>query len=508
MPEQWISKTMRKIPKECKVAFLSTLCVGLVAHMYKFTNHLPNFDSLMSHYYPRYNMIHQGRHLQSIPAALRGFTDMPWVIGLLSLIYLGITMALLVRILEIHNELCIVMSSALVVVSPSVISLWSFMYLADCFHFACLLAVFSVYISLQKKYGWIIGALCLTLSLGIYQGYLQTTIAVILLWTMKETFSNTCKLKEKSFWITIGKLLGMGAVAAILYKVSLALMIRMEQASLTGHQGMDSMHFPNLSEILYAWKRSMIDSAYYFLGPLSKPSAYGILNLIIFLCLGALLVVCVWKRRGEYKISNLLLCGICMILYPCISHLFYFVTEEVIFHSLMQFSLVLLYVFLFWLYEKTGETGKLVHWVSFASAFLMVFSLIVSANMGYRVQTMSYEKTYALMNRIVTRMETLPDYGSAEKFALVGYVPGTDKSWYGESPLLTGYTECYIITQQKHVVAMLDDYFDVELEGVSEETLQDLKEDDRVQQMPCWPAEGSVIQIDDTIICKVAEDEN
>ena len=124
MPEKFLMKIWNRLRNhmEIKWAVGSTFIVGLIAHMYKFTNHIPNWDSLMDYYYPTHNMIFQGRQFQFLPAAFRAFKDIPWIIGLLSLLYLSMIVLLMVKLFEIHGCLSIAMISALVVVSPPVTS--------------------------------------------------------------------------------------------------------------------------------------------------------------------------------------------------------------------------------------------------------------------------------------------------------------------------------------------------------------------------------------------------
>ena len=52
MPEQVLLRIKQRIRPEWKIVVVTTFLFGLIAHMYKFTNHLPNWDSLMEYYYP------------------------------------------------------------------------------------------------------------------------------------------------------------------------------------------------------------------------------------------------------------------------------------------------------------------------------------------------------------------------------------------------------------------------------------------------------------------------
>lgn len=499
MKEQGKNIFFQKIKKEWLWAFGTTVLIGLIAHLYKFVNHLPNWDSLMDYYYPSHNMIHQGRQFQCVPAFFRGFADVPWVIGLLSLIYLGIMIAMLVELFDLHNRLTIIMTASLIVVSPSVISHWGYMFTADCYFFAAMLAVASVLVTLRAKYGFAWGSMLLALSIGIYQGYLSLAIGVILLWLVTQLLAHRNVLKQT---ISLGV---MGVLALVLYKISLEIMCRLEGIPVENHQGIGSIRFPGGSELLGAIKQSYVDTLYYYVGSIANMNLYGVLGAVVLLLLCTYLILWIYHKQIYRQWKELMLIGICLFLFPCASHIFYFVTDEIVYHALMQFTLSVIFVLLFWLLERTAGQYKKMRTVAWISAGLLVYVLIIAANMGYQAQTRSYEKTYALLNRMVIRMEALPDFDEATHIAVIGNLPGTDDSIYGTGPALAGFTDGYFITHQKHIVSMLDDYFGLHLIGVDDARLAEIQTKSDIQMMGAWPQSESVKQIGDTIIIKLSE---
>lgn len=494
-----------KISQEAKIAFCTTLIVGLIAHFYKFVNNLPNWDSLMVYYYPTHNMIQQGRHLQGIIAAIRGYVDAPWLIGILCLLYMGVAAALLTETFQLQNPIVIILTSATIVVSPTVISGFGFMYMADAFAGAYVLAVAAFFVTLRYQNGWIVGGLLLAFSMGSYQAYLPVAATLVLLWMIKTIIDSKQGKLGKKFWQQVGKYVLMGITAGIVYKVSLSVLQRIQRAVLIDHQGMGSMHFPNLQEVINALKKSYVDSIYYFVGSVSHINGYSIVNIICIICFISLLIITLIKSKINRQPGKLILILISLAIYPCISHLFYFATNEVQYHALMQFSLVLFYLFLFWLVERNITDHIVLSKIAIFAGTLLVYVLIVTANQAYRAETLSYEKTYAMVNRIVDRIEQLPEYEDAQQIAVVGYLEQTDGSIYGTNPGLAGYTDSFFITHHKHVVAMLNEYFGVNLQGVSDEKLKQLEEMPEIQKMDVWPKKNSIMQKGNIIILKLGE---
>lgn len=94
---------------EWKVAFISTFLIGLLTHIYKFTNTLLNHDSLYSFYHDQ-NIVQSGRWFLSIACSISSYFDLPWVTGLLSVVFISLTTVVITEIFEIKNPVVIALS--------------------------------------------------------------------------------------------------------------------------------------------------------------------------------------------------------------------------------------------------------------------------------------------------------------------------------------------------------------------------------------------------------------
>lgn len=503
MPEDWMENLKRKIKPEWKTVFLSTFVIGLFTHIYKFTNQLPNWDTLMDYYYPTNNMIHQGRHFQFLTCGISGFTDMPWVIGILCLIYLAAAGALISDLFGLKRKMTLVLTGGLLATFPTFTGCFAFMYMADAFYSALLLSVLAVWLTVRAKrerLGTAAGALLLGVGMGSYQAYLSFAAALALLFLFHELIFEERSVKE--LLRPCGRLLLMAAGAGIFYFVSLKIMIAVEGIPLNGHQGMGTMGIPSLRQAAGAFISSYVDTVYFFVGSISSINFYGFLNSLLLLLLAAGLLarlLCAWraKRRAPF-----LLAAACLILFPPAAHMFYFVTPDVSYHALMQGALCLVYVQALVLYDRKEMKGRLWYWGIFISAALICYTGALAANQNYAALTQSYHKTYALMNRVVERMERLPGFEEADTVAVIGPIPGGDKISLGEHPDIAGYTDGYFITHQKHVVAMLDTFYNVKLKGAGEEETERIMQSEEFKRMGCWPSGDSVRQIGNVIVWK------
>ncbi|MCM1185641.1 MAG: hypothetical protein NC251_01005 [Lachnoclostridium sp.] len=139
---------------------------------------------------------------------------------------------------------------------------------------------------------------------------------------------------------------------------------------------------------------------------------------------------------------------------------------------------------------------------------LNIGNYIVGANISYFGFYNGYEKTTALFTRVVDRIEQLPDIDSAKYL----YVGGAIKDEYQDQSFLrplnnmTGVRYGIIPYYYPIYVYMINQHIGGNYAIVYEQTDKDniifTKE---YQEMPEWPAEGSVRLIDNVIVVKFSE---
>ena len=510
-PSQIIHRIYVGIKSEWKRAFFAVLGFGFAAHAMKLLNFLPNWDTFMYYYYPGNNMIHQGRHTQMLACAPSSFCDAPWITGILCLLYIWITVVAIIEVLEIKKNY-VIWIAGLVVTFPTITSGFAYMYMADAFCVALMCSSLAVWITLKKKHGFWLGALILAFGMGSYQGFLSFAIGLCVVWIMKQV------LKEDISWKDVGKQVGkyflMGVLSLIFYYVSLQVFVFVQGVILTGHQGMGSMRMPTVIQVITAIKKSYIDFIYFYIESVRKPTLYQCANIVVGISL-FVYAVKVLKRNKVYKNPLQLLTFIgCILVYPCISFIYYFVTDDIIYHALMEMSLSLIYVFVFVLLEEwnradTTETDRSARvirsWVSiipFVAIAVLIYNAILVSNISYRIMNESYEKTVSLMTRVVDRMEQEDGFEEVTHIAIIGNVPNSSMSQAELHPTIVGVTEGYIISHQMHIIAMLDEYYHIPLIGMTEEELYEAMTMEQQQNMGIWPEEDSVKIIDDTIVIR------
>ena len=151
-------RLLQQIGPRRRAAFLSAVATGYLGHLYAFTNLIPNSDGL-SRVYDLQQMTVSGRWFLHYASALNSFTQMPAVIGLLSLVFLGLAAALAVDLLALRSRVLSGFTGALMAAFPCVGYTFLYLFTAAAYCLAIFLAVLSVWLAArQGRVGLLLGA--------------------------------------------------------------------------------------------------------------------------------------------------------------------------------------------------------------------------------------------------------------------------------------------------------------------------------------------------------------
>ena len=160
-----------KIKKEYKIAFVITFLITMLIHFYKIANTLPNHDSILN-YYADQNVLASGRWALSLACGLSSFYDLPWINGLLSCVFIALTVVVIVALFKLKNPVVIGLIGALLAASPATTETFFFLYTADGYMIAMFLAALAVYFSRMEETRFsrlLLSGVCICVSCGIYQ---------------------------------------------------------------------------------------------------------------------------------------------------------------------------------------------------------------------------------------------------------------------------------------------------------------------------------------------------
>lgn len=515
LPEQFFQKLHKKIKPEWLFAFFSAFLIGFLIHLYRLVNPLLTWDSLYNFHDPQ-NTIHLGRCFLTITCGISSYYDLPTVNGLLSLLYLALTTVCLSEIFQVKKRLSLLLLAGITVSFPTVASTLLYMYTADGYFLAMLLAALAVLVTLKYRFGFLPGILLLCISYGSYQAYISYAVMLVLVWSILQLFfAREAPLRNLLGQLGRFALMGIGGTA--LYLLCFKFLSFLEKSTASSYQGVSSMKLPGATDLLHAVPAAVTEFVYFFFGPLSAVNLFKILNILLFALLFILFLFALAKTAlfRDLRRLGLILLALCLLPLGCC--IIYFVTPDVRYHMLMMMGFSLIYLLPVLFLDKLSEpdtsqskiTGNIatpvLSWGVVLLSAMTIYNFALIANISYLHAHKSYEETYALALEMTDRMEQTDGFENAAKLCVIGHFEDHDAISVNFPPDMTGIKEGYLATEQNHFAAFFETYLGLRLTGCSEEEQNALEASPAVQEMGGWPAADSVRVEGDTVIIKIGE---
>ena len=511
MPEEFVQKIKKNIPIQWKTCFAFVMIVGLIAHIYKLTNWLPNWDSLVFRYDPQ-NMVGLGRWFLPVVCAPSSFYDLPWLVGLLALVFHGLGALCICQMFRVRKCITAALIGAVVITFPTVTSVLMYHYVADgyaiAFFLSCLAAMFLV----GEKPRYAMSVICIALSAGIYQAYVTVTIMLLLCHLMIETISegvNVGKLIGKSL-----KILATGIVGMALYYLVLRVILKLTDAALLEYQGISSafsLDEINIRGILYTIKHSFTDYFFDFSGGIT---VFGLLNVFILAVTALLYLWDIIKNRTSPL--KLILLAAYAIFLPIGASALALINSNVDYHNLMKMGFFVFYLFLILQYEtaqfRMPRFNQIKAWTVLVTVAVLVFNNIVIANVSYHKLNMAYEKSYGTLIRIADRIEQTEGAEACDRILVLGALENSKAYSVNLPPDMTGTTDGYILRADDEVVGQsvlcsaLNDYCGTSYTFVAGEEKRALLEKLPLNSMGIWPAADCIYIMEGVLVIRLGEE--
>lgn len=524
-----------------KGAFFSALVFGLLAHMVPMTGDFPNHDGLGSLYFNQ-DMLSSGRWFLSLACGISSYFALPWLIGVLSVLYIGIAAALTCAVLKIRNKYSAIVIGALMATFPALASTFAYVFTMDGYMLGLLMAVAAVYFTRKFRFGWIGGAVLLALSLGTYQAYLPVAVilsmyaALLILMgenrriatsktsgSSEEAAGTEERDSAKTKILRILRFLYMGLLGGGLYFVILKVFLKVRGVSMGAYQGGSNLVG---GKSLEAATEVKMAAAYKDFAVFSVRSKVLAPNVFVWIALGILIGAALmlllreivkkkWYKRPVLYIAIILIA----VIYPVASNVVMIVMGDVTYHAIMRYQWVLIPIILIALCDRlaykpeyyaaaAGRESfvKLVTWLIPVLGCLIAFCYIVTDNIGYSNLQKKYERTYAYCERLLDRIEQTDGYYPGIPIAIIGVV---SEDQYPKADLTEGVTDnliglsgdylCYKGADYKHFFKA---YLGADLNIISGEEIGEIYNSEEYVLMDSFPGKTSVKLVDGTIYVK------
>ena len=501
-----------------KAAFICCVIAGFAAHIFAFTNIIPNSDGISRVADPQ-QMTVSGRWFLHYATAWNGFVQMPAVIGAFSVLFAAISSALTCSLLKIENAVIGGAVGIAMIIFPSVAYTYLYMFTASAYFFGILLAVLAVWLCARFRFGFLFAAIPLACAIGTYQAYLAVAASLSLICVIMRALDGEKSVKE--ILLDALKHIAFLALGAVLYYLTLKLFLWAKDLELLSYKGMDTL----LGSLTPAGIISLIGKAYkqffgYFLirGYASYNGALmTVSHWLFFVCGAAGFIVVTVKRKLYRRPGAFALTLVLCLLLPLALDLGAVMGEAT---AVMRYSLVFTYVLVLALAqraasdtkEKTDKKDKKqgVCPVRAGALALCAVVFILSFqidNLAYTASATAHRATESFAARLGERVESTPGYRNGMQVAVIGGFPSD--VYYNDLEAFAAVEDysCLsssVIPLNKHVYYYLNDWIGVRWEEPDEETMIAVSASDEFKEMPLYPSDGSVKVSGDRVIVKLA----
>lgn len=409
----------------CALVFLSTFAAALVAHAFCWTNSLFGHDSLLLVQTDLVNQVAMGRPFQYAYLYLRGYVAAPWLIGLAGTLFIAFANMMICKLLGIVSRGGVICLCCIMATSPVVtLTCATYINYFDTYMLSFMFATLSVYLCSTYKHGWLLGILCICVSMGLYPAYIQVTIVLIGGLFLTVLLRNMRKLQG----MFVMKSILMVAIGVVLYFICVWAIQNYSGIHATTGYNSPSAAFQFRGSLLHELGEAWLAPLSYLLFPETHMVRVSALcNAALILIFAIAVVKCIVENRLRPRTILVVLFIIAFI--PLASNLIGFASGNNN-HALTILSFFLFYPITLSCLDisrrphadsSSGQLNCLVvkragvffNALFFIAAALLIFisvSNAIYANQVYLKKDLEYQSTLSIMTRLEEKLEMIPEY--------------------------------------------------------------------------------------------------
>lgn len=488
----------RVLLTEYKKPFLCGLISGFLSYMYMMTNKLPNWDEFQE-MFSKGTTNSSGRWLLDKISLVYPDFSMPWLWGFLSIVLVTISACLTLSIFAIRNSMLQYLTVALMVSFPALVSTFAYMFTTTADMTGLLLTVLSVYLAVKGKGRYVknvVPLILLVLSMGIYQAYLPIAVSYFLLFSLNtlvfdDTTNTSTIVKEGFRFVAIIAISGIGYLA-------------ITKAILVVYGGGLNSSASEALDWLGMFGNLVKPYKFFFLAFFERWASLITTGFSQKLhIIGAFITIILFLQSLLRKKDRVLLGVILLLLFPAsVNCLFVFITENML-GTMESFGFFSIYIFAIILLER-AKTRPVLPILKIVLPIFLGFTVICNvytANRCWLQLQIAYDNMKAVYTPIIAQINMTPGFDQESKIVFLGEFPDNPAlKPFEDEKQLEGipYTLLNVYSRE----AFLRKIMNYNVNYAKEEELLSKVDRSIIDQMPCWPYYGSIIEADGYIVVK------
>ena len=545
---------------QLKWSALSVLFFSFITHGYRFFNNMYSHDALLMVYQGDFAwQIALGRFLQPLLLFFRGSLCNPWLISFCAVFWIFLSVYFLAELLNIHHPAGITLISGILICNmTTIVANASYLPWVDFYALSCFCAIFGIWClkkgcAASRAQGWwyAFGVFFLVFSMGIYQSYICVAIGLAMIDILadlrqRETFRNT--LKKVLCYV-----FSLLATALLYYLAWKILQNVLHIWTADGYNGLAEVGDYSDTSLFAVLANTYRQVFQYFWNPDTFKSLvyrnYSFMNIwqiiLRFVNLMIFASVLVQIIRANIRQKSLwwqnLLQAVILLLFPFGINFVSFISKGME-QPLMIFAFSLVYLLALQLcaslpapvtapasgIDASSDTASVkgasedsTNRYTFSDSLrrampalfvviplgLLLWSNVVYANQVYLKKELQAEATQAMLSRIVVSIESTENYVAGETpVAFSGNFQTSDylqelADFEEIAPYGMGKsTATYVGTDYALLKYLLNVNMNLTRINTGEEEVKK-----QLDEMPCYPAQGSIRYIGETLVVKIAD---
>lgn len=508
--------------KEKLTIFIITLVTSILVHFQLYAMAIIGPDTLINSMYHQADiwelmLLRFGLYFVQM---VKGNIVSPVLVTLISSILLGITVLLVLDILEIKNKYFKYISAIVFAVAPNISATLTFFYCSDAYILGMFFATLAVFIMRKykdKKWIVFVSGLFIALAMGMYQTYLSVTMVLCVSTLIVDAIN---KIELKQILINIFKYILIGILGILFFYLISHFILLITNLPVSGYSGANAIGLTTLLQMPELLPQAYQSFFNYFFNDNMIPNTIWSTNILYIAIFSIELISVIYiiiKNKVYEKKLNLILTIIFIIIAPICFGIIEIMVPDVDIHILMACSMILVFPLFFKILEllpKNIFSNSIKYIIVFCSLGV-IWNYIWQDNASYITMKSMQSQTEATLSRIVTRIEELDEYSPEMPVLFLGGLENNlylnrdntpieakkiyDRTWgfISSSPTIWwGNLDSYR--------KMLYEYEGVNMNLVSEWESSEIFETEEYKSMKYYPDKDSIKIINNTVVVKLS----
>lgn len=505
---EWLIRLFRN----WRIPFLASLIWGSLAYTFAFTNKLINHDEA-GQLFAKGATITSGRWGLCLLDLIFPNVSMPWIYGVFTIMMIAAAICLILHLFNIRNYPIQILLAGCIMVFPSLIGVFGYMFTSSSYGLSFLLSVLAVWLICRPSKWTVLPAICcLVASLSIYQAYISVaaSLLVLVLIRMLLTVEGPITVLKKGIGYVVFLITGLG-----LYYLATQIVLRITDVTFNAYAS-DNISF-SPAYLLEGIRLAYVNFLRFFYWAhhrLMPTRLSRILHIFLFAAIGILLIL--WAgRQKRTDFARVLFLLVLVGILPLAINCMYLITSENSIHTLVLYSFISVYILAaivadLWLpVVASGKLPELIRRICMDSlAFaltVIIFINIYTANTAFLALHLRYENAYSFYTSLTAQIRQHPEFREGTRIAVIGDWQSPD--FYNQHMEFTEYLIGVkgFLPSDYSAPAFLEYYIGFPAEYVSEAEAEAIRQSEAYRNMSVYPYYGSMEQIEDVIVIKLSE---